>query len=65
MHTAPAFSMNAEFAPILQRQMNAFNNDPPGDSLQVTATTAHVSARCACACVLNLLTLHMMNAWYY
>lgn len=27
--------MNAEFAPTLQRQMNAFNSDPPGDSLQV------------------------------
>lgn len=39
MHSAPAFSMNAEFAPTLQRQMNAFNNDPPGDSLQVNTTT--------------------------
>ncbi len=35
IQTAPAFSMNAEFAPVLQRQMNAFNSDPPGDSLQV------------------------------
>ncbi|CAM9581654.1 unnamed protein product [Ectocarpus sp. 4 AP-2014] len=34
IHTAPAFSMNAEFAPILQRQMDAFNSNPPGDSLQ-------------------------------
>lgn len=35
IHSAPAFSMNAEFAPVLQRQMDAFNNNPPGDSLQV------------------------------
>lgn len=27
--------MNAEFSSTLRRQMDAFNNDPPGDSLQV------------------------------
>ncbi|CAM9565381.1 unnamed protein product [Ascophyllum nodosum] len=34
IQTAPAFSMNAEFAPVLQRRMDAFNCNPPGDSLQ-------------------------------
>lgn len=45
IQTAPAFSMNAEFAPVLQRQMNAFNSDPPGDSLQVLTAAAYCICR--------------------
>lgn len=37
--------MNAEFAPVLQRQMNAFNSDPPGDSLQVLTAAAYCICR--------------------
>ncbi|CAM9551133.1 unnamed protein product [Choristocarpus tenellus] len=36
MHTAPAFSMNAEFEPKLRRQLELHNADATGDSMQVS-----------------------------
>lgn len=33
MHTAPAFTMNGDFAPILERQMAFYNSDPSSDEL--------------------------------
>lgn len=33
MHKAPAFTMNGDFAPILERQMAFYNSDRPADDL--------------------------------